>query len=495
MVTRIACLAVPEFAVAALCRADPDLLGVPFVLTDGAGSRANIVAASAPARALGIQPGRHTLAQARAIASQIVARPRDAAIEASATQALYDVAASLTARIEAQANGSVFLDATGATHLVPTERGFTTALVSRAQQIGLTVRAGIGATMGVARLAALYGDGTEVVPAGMERGFLAPLPVACLDPAPACLAALERWGIHRLGELARLPIDEVGTRLGAAGVALVRAARGEDDRPLLPHAQDGDVEEALTLEFGIDSLEPLLFVLRGLLERATVRLGLSGIGATRCTCTLGLDDRSCDVRRLPLLAPTRDVKTILALLRAELEAHPARAAITSVVVALTPAALRPTQLGLFAPAGPAPERLATTLAKLAALCGAERVGSPVVVDSHCPGRAALVPFAPTAAGVCGAVSGAALHRLALRAFRPPQPVDVFAERGVPIYLRGDALGGRVVEVAGPWRHSGEWWTVTPFSRDYYDLELSDGGVYRCFLDRLSRRWFVDGVYD
>ena len=41
----------------------------------------------------------------------------------------------------------------------------------------------------------------------------------------------------------------------------------------------------------------------------------------------------------------------------------------------------------------------------------------------------------------------------------------------------------------------EWWTETRFARDYYDLELSDGGLYRCFLDRTTRQWFVDGIYD
>lgn len=495
--TRIACLIVPDFAVAARCRADPDLIGVPFVIADGDGPRAGIVAASPSARALGVRPGHHTVTQARTIAAQLVVRPHDPAVEHSALQALHDVATSLATRVESHPDGCVFLDATGARHLVPSERGFATVLITRAQHVGLTVRVGIGSTLHVARLAALHGDGTHIVDAGMERGFLAPLPIACLAPDPPCADALTRWGIHRLGDLARLPIDEVGTRLGAAGVALVHAARGDDTRPLQAHEPTGDIEERLGLDFAIDTLEPLLFVLRGLLERATARLGLSGIGATHCRVSLHLDDRSRDLRDLPLHAPTRDVRTMLRLLHVALEAQPPRAAIGAVSVALTPAVLRPTQLGLFAPAGPAPERLATTLARLAALCGPERVGTPAVVDSHCPGRAAVVPFnlPPATAALGGAsVAADAPPRLAVRALRPPHPVDVFAERGIPTYVRGHGLGGRVVDVAGPWRHSGEWWADV-YTRDYYDLELSDGGVYRCFLDRTAQRWFIDGMYD
>src|SRR5205814_1340779 len=150
----------------------------------------------------------------------------------------------------------------------------------------------------VARLAALHA--TEVVPPGTELGVLAPLPLACLAPPPALAATLERWGIRRLGDLARLPVAEVATRLGPAGAALARAARGQDQPP--------------------------------------------------------------------------------------------RAAVERVVLAAVPEVVRAAQLGLFNPAGPSPERLATTLARLAALCGAERVGAPAVIDSHRPGAAGVAPF-------------------------------------------------------------------------------------------------------
>ena len=55
--------------------------------------------------------------------------------------------------------------------------------------------------------------------------------------------------------------------------------------------------------------------------------------------------------------------------------------------------------------------------------------------------------------------------------------------------------GRVVMSAGPWRVEGEWWKEEPFNRDYYDVQLSDGGVYRLYYDRDRTRWFVDGYYD
>src|SRR5881409_2407918 len=477
---RIACLLVPDLPVAAACRADPDLAGRPLALSAGTGTHAPIVAAAAAARARGVRAG-YTVAQARAIAADLVVRPRDEAAERSAVRALVDVAASLASRIEAAADGAVFLDAAGATHLVPSEAGLATALVARAARVGLAARAAVGGTMTVARLAALHA--TEVVTAGTELGFLAPLPLACLAPPPAIAATLERWGIRRLGDLARLPVAEVATRLGPAGAMLVRTARGEDERPLAPQALGGPVEEAIHLENALDALEPLLFVLRGLVERAVARVGLEGIGVARFGLALGLEDRSRDERTVPLAAPTRDVKTLLTCIRAELEARPPRAAVERVMLAAVPEAVRAAQLGLFVPPGPAPERLATTLARLAALCGPARVGAPAVVDSHRPGVACSVPFTPSPAATPERPPADGVCRLVVRALRPPRPVEVFSERGAPVFVRGDGLGGRVVGTAGPWRIVAEWWSEDGIARDYYDLELTDGGVYRCYQER------------
>src|SRR5262249_30090958 len=237
-------------------------------------------------------------------------RRRDPAVEASAAHALPDVAASLASRLECTADGTVFLDATGTVHLTTSERGLASALVARAARVGLEARVGIGPSMTVARLAALHGDGCEVVPSGTELGFLAPLPLTCLVPAPDGGGTPARWGVHRPAVLARLPVAEIAVRLGAPGVELARVARGEDARPLAPSPPPADVEEAATLEYAIETLEPLLFVLRGLVERAVARLGLDGIGCARIGLVLGLDDRGRDVRTLDLAAPTRDLKTL-----------------------------------------------------------------------------------------------------------------------------------------------------------------------------------------
>jgi hypothetical protein len=57
------------------------------------------------------------------------------------------------------------------------------------------------------------------------------------------------------------------------------------------------------------------------------------------------------------------------------------------------------------------------------------------------------------------------------------------------------VAGRVKVAAGPWGLEDEWWTPNPTGRDYWDVELTTGGIYRIFRDRASGAWYVDGVYD
>jgi protein ImuB len=167
------------------------------------------------------------------------------------------------------------------------------------------------------------------------------------------------------------------------------------------------------------------------------------------------------------------------------------------------------QLDFLRPAGPAPERLAATLARLAALVGLENVGAPAIVDSHRDEAVALQPFtaqvdqprrrAPPprtrAESAAATQTRTPAPTLAFRRFRPPHTLEVLMGRDGPTALRGQDTTARVLVAAGPYRASGEWWSGEGFSRDYWDLQASDGAVYRVHQDRCDGRWYLDGYYD
>ena len=518
---RIACAWVPELAVTAVVRARPELRDAPLAITDGRAAHSVVIAASAAARATGVRGGM-TAAHARVVCDGVVVMPYAAAAVHAAGATLADVAATLGPRVELSDDGTVYLDCEGSAALCASEAELATILAARARRHGLTAWVGIAGSKVAARLAARESGGVRVVPRAEEHAFLAPLAVELLDPDPETRATLASWGVTRIGDLARLPAGEVAHRLGPAGALLARRARGEDDELLRCRATPATIIEAITLEYEIDRLEPLLFLLRRLLDQLASRLALHGLACATLDVTLERERGAAYPRHVVPAAPSADAKVLLTLVRAHLEREPPDDAVTGLHIVAATARIRATQLDLFRPNGPSAVVLAATIARLAALCGADRVGRPVALDSHRPDATAVADFTDPAtahhsarnnampAHTCRAIADSARAstciatdsdgvpadaRVALRAFRPPVVLEVFESAGRLDYVRGRGFGGRVVHLAGPWRLRGEWWTTDPYDREYYDVELTDGALYRIFHDRRTRQWLADGMYD
>ncbi|SRR6266404_3234116 len=515
--TRVACAWVPELAIAALVRTRPEVRDAPVAITDGRAAHSVVIAASARARAAGVANGM-TAAQARVVCDGVIVAPYSIEAVRAAGATLADVAATLGPRVELSDDGTVYLDCEGSAALCASETELATILVARAQRQGLAACVGIAASKAAARVAARTSGGVCVVARAEEPAFLAPLAVDLLDPDPETRATLASWGITRIGDLARLPAGELAHRLGPAGALLARRARGEDDEVLRCRPTPTTLIEAITLEYGIDRLEPLLFLLRRLLDQIASRLALHGLACDALDVTLERQHGAAYPRHVVPAAPTADAKVLLVLARAHLERQPPDDAVTGLHIAAATTRIRATQLDLFRPNGPSAVALAATIARLAALCGPERVGRPVDVDSHRPDAAAVAGFtdpstsqrARVAAADASTISNgsrADAHmttdsagaiadaRVALRAFRPPVALEVFESAGRLDYVRGRGFGGRVVHLAGPWRLRGEWWTADPYDREYYDVELTDGALYRIFRDGRTRQWLADGMYD
>ena len=536
---RIASLRVPDFPLQALRRSTPELAEAPLavaagplprdlieqagihspqaggargVICDGMGGgsvaatpRDVIVAVSAEAAELGVRAGM-TAAQARQVAPAALVRVTPEAAAAAADEALADVAGGFSPRVRRHALGEVLLDVGGLVPRFGSEQGIEHELLRACRRVGLEARIGIAASVGVARAAAKACELT-VIRSGEERTFMAPLPLKLLEPPLDLAAMLARWGLTTAGELARLPRKEVALRLGPGGVALHRLACGEETAAFVPDPLREVLREGVELDFPLGALEPFLFLASGILSRLERRLELRGEGFSEVLLELHLEGGGHRECRLKLVAPTREVPAVLALARLQLEASPPGAPVEGVAALVTPGRVRLVQGSLFGPATPAPGKLSTALARLAALVGPDRVGAPAVPDTHRPGAWDLAPFAP--------VEERATERQAhdstrwvgelcpapcaltpvLRAFRPPRRAEVVAVGGRPVAARVDGTGGLVVGWAGPYRFVGDWWGDEPCAREEFDVATEDGSLLRVYFDRLEHRWFADGIYD
>jgi protein ImuB len=507
---RVACVHAPQIALQAVLRRDPERRQDAVVLIETTGrdaDRARVVALTRAAYQAGVRRGM-TVAQAREAAAEVdgpqstlrvvLASPADTA---AAEAALADVGFAFAPRVEVE-RGRIFLEVGDLGRMYPNERAIAQGLAAQAARVGLAVRVAVASSKAVARVASLASD-LALVPDGGERAFLAPLPVrhalnagspGIAEQAATLGESLDGWGIRTLGALAALPLGEVGLRLGEAGARLRKLAAGTLDEPFAPGLPADALEEGTELEYALYELEPLSFILRGLIDRALERLGGRGLGCAGLTVRLKLDPRGFEVREIPLGAPTREAATLLQLVRLELGRRPPPAPVVGVALLALPARLRAMQLDFLRPAGPAPERLAATLARLAALVGLENIGAPAPVDTHREEEISVVASAKlTGSDETSGPPGT--PALAFRRFRPPQALEVLMGREGPSALRGPDTTARVLVAAGPYRASGEWWAGDGFSRDYWDLQASDGAVYRVHQDKRDGRWYLDGYYD
>jgi protein ImuB len=511
---RIACLILPLFPLAARLRSEPELAREALVVVEGNGNAARVVAANRLSRGAGVKPGQ-TLPQARALCPKLIARPCDDECERAAQEALLEVAERFSPRVEDCGGGIVYLDVQGIERHFgkdgsPPELDLGRSLVAAAEAAALPARAGIASSKLAARIAAGMPESPVLVPDGEEAAFLAPLPLARLAPDADLAATLERWGVRTVGDFAKLPQARVSSRLGQRGRDLHATARGIDPQPLIPHEPPPVFSEGMNLEWPLVSLEPFLFVGRAALERLCVRLESCGLACARLEVVLRLEPDGNQTRSVSLPAPTCDVKTLLTLVRLDLEETPPGAPVAGFTFLGHPDRPREAQLSLYGPAALSPDKLATTLARLFALLGPDRVGSPRPVDGHRPESFSLVPFAPPPPPEVRRAPRPGRGLLAVRVLRPAVSLEVITEEGTeapdlqPVEVRALVseeekkrlrIEGRVKVASGPWGLEEGWWTDDPTGRDYWDVELTGGGIYRLFRERATGEWFADGVYD
>jgi len=565
-VNRFACVWVDFFVTAAAERCEPALRAAPLAILGfavGAPSQGlrrstvgpsmrepipRVLDANAMARAEGVRSGM-TETEARARCPALVGRPWMEEQVVSGRSALLEAASSVSPRVEDWGPGIVHVDATGLARLFGDPAAVGRRLLRRAHGVGFSARVALADSRTAARLVAAHASAAvTVVPPGREREVLADAPLTVLGLGADLVATLARWGVTTLGELAALPRDGLGTRLGPAGLRAHDLALGHDRDPWSPWAPPPFWEEAQGLDWELDSLTALAAVLEAVLERLCARLTAAHLAADTLQVVLELASGGQHALAVPLATPMSEPGPMLTLATLALAARPPVAAVTRIGLSAHPVTTRAGQGGLWQPPAPPQRELGAVLARLAALAGSDNVGSPRVEDSHRPDAHALVPFAPPqgepdalprpragAGPVAGsapppasprtlsppAVSGAGLQGgtqnpptaaggggahpratlplpedagalgLVLRRVRPPRRVEVETDGERPV--RAD--GRRVVAHAGPWRGSGEWWDTGVWARDEWDAALGDGTLCRLAYDHRTGEWYLDGVYD
>src|SRR6266536_719928 len=287
------------------------------------------------------------------------------------------------------------------------------------------------------------------------------------------LEILHKWGIHTLGQFAALNREDLGARLGSEAVRLWECANGKTTRLLKLVQPPESFAESFEFENEIETAEPLLFMLRRFLQQLAVRLSAIYLVARELTLLITFANKQHYERVFKIPQPTNDVDLLFRMLQTHLEnfksEHP------TVAVSLQAHPIKPNsqQFGLFETSLRNPNQLSETLARLTALLGVDRVGTPVLDETHRPDAFRMEPFAwslddnpssspsppnremgsPLAEGEDGGEGHRRLRttsklRVALRRFRPAASATVFISENVPAHFQSKKISGKLVDQRG-----------------------------------------------
>jgi protein ImuB len=307
----------------------------------------------------------------------------------------------------------------------------------------------------------------------------------------AIIRILHKWGIHTLGELAKLDEEQLASRLGPEAKELWERATGRSVRVLnLSHPRES-LGESFEFEHEVETIEPLLFILRRLLQQLSGRLHGIYLVAQELTLKLTFANKLDYERAFKIPQPTSDVELLFRMLHTHLESFQSEQPIVAVALQVQPARAPQQQSGLFETALRDPNQLYETLARLIGLLGAERVGTPFIQETHRPDVFTMQPFVWQISQAAPAKKNR-LARAVLRRFRSRGQAAISAAGEKPLYLESESARGAIVNRKGPYRLSGQWWDH-PWQRCEWDLQLDNGAILRCHEN--SSEWVVDGIYD
>jgi len=477
---------IPNFGLQAVMRYDPELQACPVALVDAETTKAVIVELNAIARDRGVAEGL-TASQAMARCDRLTIKPRSRAQEQAVTEVLLQTASVFSPNIESTGWGVCTLELKGlALQTEESVRAWTQKIIASLRQLGLDAKVGVASTPSLALIAA---HSNSIV--REPDTFVATLPIETLQPSLEILEILSRWGIRTVGAFISLDKEQVAERLGAAALELFERVSIHSIRPLKLVSPSEEFVEQMQFEHEIETAEPLLFVLRRFVEQLAIRISLLHRVIAELRLELGLNSGAGHQHAFKVPSPTANFTTLFRMLHTYLETLRTDSPIVSLRLEAIACLPVKHQFGLFEATLRDPNQFAETLARLTALCGSDRVGKPVLEATHRPDSFHLqVP------DFAASTNRAEQHQtlgLQLRRFRPPLTAKIEFRGQQPSFIHSRTINGAVSDVRGPFHCSGNWWDGGRWAREEWDIQTTDGALYRIFSAQDG--CFVEGRYD
>jgi protein ImuB len=492
-----ACIHAAEFPAQALLRLRTELGTQPVAVLDGLALQESVCSLNRHAVRRGAVLGMTRLEAEGISGLQLLVRSVE--VETAAHAVLLECAAKFSPRIEEASEGTecaLVLDIAGTELLFGPPERLAVRLRDEMATAGIRVSIATSANYHAARIKATATSGIAIIPTGKEARALEKLPIALLDLTEGHRETFALWGIRTLGELAALPEVELVKRLGAVASDWRALAHGVAWHTFQPIDPEFALKEFYDFETPVEQLDSLLFIGARMIDCLVARAVGRAMSLASLTVDMELEGGQVHHLAIHPAVPTVDRKFLLKLLQLEMGAHPPLAAVVSLTLTAEAGQSSKMQLGLFAPQTPEPSRLDVTLARLKAIVGEDRVGTPVLEDTHRSSSFRMDGFMVEAKT---AVQEAGHPRMALRRVRPPHPIQVALHAMKPVAFRDGDNRFEITAAYGPWRTSGCWWSQDGWDTEEWDAMSAsqNGEAFGCLLvqDRMRNEWRLEAFYD
>ena len=291
----------------------PELKDKPVVIGGSPQERGVVATASYAARKYGIHSAM-PMARALHLCPQAIVLPPRHTLYRDYSRKVMSILRQATTLVEQVSIDEAYLDLTE--QIAAWERGVEIArrLQSRVRdEVDLSASLGVATNKLVAKVASDHQKpgGLTVVQPGDEAAFLAPLPVRVLwGIGPVTATKLAETEITTVGQLARVPEEDLYARFGKHGMSMARQARGIDSRTVQTERRAKSVSQERTFRRDLADPAALQEQLERLSQGVSRRLMTAGLAGRTIAIKVRYADFTTLTRQQKLMTPVDDADAI-----------------------------------------------------------------------------------------------------------------------------------------------------------------------------------------
>lgn len=298
------------------CALNPDLRNVPMAVGGSVEARHGIILAKNElAKKYNIQTA-ETIYSAKKKCPNLVIVPPHHDLYEEYSRRVNEIYFEYTDQVEKFGIDESWLDVTGSQRLFGNGEEIAATLRKRIrEEIGITISVGVSFNKVFAKLGSDYKkpDATTVISRDNYKEIVYPLPVGdLLFVGRRTREALSKLHIETIGDLAESNETKLIKLLGKQGETIYRYARGEDDSPVDPHANDEvkSIGNGMTFRRDLIGEKDILCGISHLSESIAVRMRKKGVKCTVVQVTIKDPDLHSIQRQEKLDSPTNLAKDI-----------------------------------------------------------------------------------------------------------------------------------------------------------------------------------------